>query len=132
MSQKIAKTLLAACAMVALTLGSQAYGADKVKIGFLLKTMQEERYQHDKADFTAKAQALGADVVFDSANNDEQAQLAKVRKHAGQGLQSHRAATGEYRNGWQNGCGGEQRGGESRWLRLDAGEWPSRPDGHAG
>src|SRR5208283_1721334 len=46
-----------------------AGAADKVKIGFLLKTMQEERYQRDKAAFLAKAKELGADVVFDSANN---------------------------------------------------------------
>lgn len=50
---------------------------DKVKVGFLLKTMQEERYQRDKAAFTAKAEALGAEVIFDSANNNEQEQLAK-------------------------------------------------------
>jgi D-xylose transport system substrate-binding protein len=85
MSQKIAKTLLTACAMVALTLSNHAFSADKVKIGFLLKTMQEERYQHDKADFTAKAQALGAEVVFDSANNDEQAQLAKFENMLAKG-----------------------------------------------
>ena len=31
-----------------------AAAADRVKIGFLLKTMQEERYQRDKAAFLAK------------------------------------------------------------------------------
>jgi D-xylose transport system substrate-binding protein len=53
-----------------------AGAADKIKIGFLLKTMQEERYQRDRAAFLAKARALGAEVIFDSANNDEQTQLA--------------------------------------------------------
>ena len=61
--------------------------ADKVKIGFLLKTMQEERYQRDKAAFIAKAKALGADVVFDSANNDEQTQLAAFENMLSQGVQ---------------------------------------------
>lgn len=51
--------------------------AAPIKIGFLLKTMQEERYQRDKKHFTNKARALGAEVIFDSANNDESAQLAK-------------------------------------------------------
>ncbi|MFZ1830807.1 MAG: substrate-binding domain-containing protein [Candidatus Competibacteraceae bacterium] len=85
MTQKALKTLFAVSAMVALTLGNSAFGADKVKVCFLLKTMQEERYQHDKADFTAKAQSLGAEVVFDSANNDEQAQLAKLENMLAKG-----------------------------------------------
>jgi D-xylose transport system substrate-binding protein len=43
--------------------GSQARACPRrrqIKIGFLLKTMQEERYQRDKAAFVAKAKALGA------------------------------------------------------------------------
>src|SRR3974377_46506 len=59
--------------------------ADKIKIGFLLKTMQEERYQRDRAAFLARAKALGADVVFDSANNDEQAQRASFENMLSQG-----------------------------------------------
>ena len=65
--------------VVALAAGMRlrpAVAADKIKVGFLLKTMQEERYQRDKAAFLAKAKDLGVDVIFDSANNDEQQQLA--------------------------------------------------------
>jgi len=51
---------------------------DKVKIGFLLKTMQEERYQQDKSLFIARAESLGAEVLFDSGNNDELTQLQQV------------------------------------------------------
>lgn len=58
-----------------------------VKIGFLLKTMEEERYQLDKAVFTAKAESLGAEVIFDSANNDEQQQLAKFENMISKGAQ---------------------------------------------
>jgi D-xylose transport system substrate-binding protein len=61
--------------------------ASQPKIGFLLKTMQEERYQRDKADFIAKAKALGAVVIFDAANNDEQAQLASFENMMTQGAQ---------------------------------------------
>ena len=61
--------------------------ADKIKIGFLLKTMQEERYQRDKAAFLAKAKELGADVIFNSANNDEQTQLAAFENMLSQGAQ---------------------------------------------
>lgn len=85
MSRNTFKAFVAASAVAALMLGSSAFGADKVKIGFLLKTMQEERYQHDKADFIAKAEAMGAEVVFDSANNDEQAQLSKFENMLSKG-----------------------------------------------
>lgn len=57
----------------------------KVKIGFLLKTMQEERYQRDKKAFIEKAEALGAEVIFDSANNNEQTQLDKFNNMLSQG-----------------------------------------------
>ncbi len=85
MTQKTFKIVFAASAMVTLALDNNAFGADKVKVCFLLKTMQEERYQHDKADFTAKAESLGAEVVFDSANNDEQAQLSKFENMLAKG-----------------------------------------------
>jgi D-xylose transport system substrate-binding protein len=68
-------------------LANPAAAADKIRIGFLLKTMQEERYQRDKAAFLARAKALGADVIFDSANNDEQTQLAAFENMLSQGAQ---------------------------------------------
>jgi len=63
-------------AVAAVSGSSTVKAAGKTKIGFLLKTMQEERYQRDKAAFLAKAKELGVEVIFDSANNDEQTQLA--------------------------------------------------------
>jgi D-xylose transport system substrate-binding protein len=63
-------------------------GSAKIKIGFLLKTMQEERYQRDKAAFVKKAEALGVEVVFDSCNNDEQTQLAKFENMLAQGCKA--------------------------------------------
>jgi D-xylose transport system substrate-binding protein len=87
MSRITRNALFTVSVVFALTLGHQAFGANKAKVCFLLKTMQEERYQHDKADFTAKAQELGAEVVFDSANNDEQAQLAKFENMLAKGCQ---------------------------------------------
>jgi len=65
-----------------------AGAADRVKIGFLLKTMQEERYQRDKAAFLVRAKALGAEVIFDSANNDEQTQLAAFENMLSRGAQA--------------------------------------------
>jgi D-xylose transport system substrate-binding protein len=59
--------------------------AKSVKIGFILKTMQEERYQIDKALFTKKAESMGAKVYFASANNDEQMQLMKFENMLAKG-----------------------------------------------
>ena len=79
---------LTALAAVAFDLPvNRAAAADRIKIGFLLKTMQEERYQRDRAAFLARARALGADVIFDSANNDEQTQLAAFENMLSQGAQ---------------------------------------------
>jgi len=58
-----------------------------LKIGFLLKTMQEERYQTDKAEFTARAKALGAHVLFDSSGNNELTQLGQFEKMLDEGAQ---------------------------------------------
>ncbi len=65
--------------------GAMSAEAKKVKVGFILKTMQEERYQRDKAIFTKKAESLGAKVYFASANNDEQMQLAKFENMLAKG-----------------------------------------------
>ncbi|HRD50718.1 MAG TPA: substrate-binding domain-containing protein [Candidatus Contendobacter sp.] len=58
-----------------------------VKIGFLLKTMQEERYQIDKTRFIAHAESLGAKVVFDSSGNNELTQLQQFEKMLDEGCQ---------------------------------------------
>jgi len=55
---------------------SLAYGAPK--IGFILSTMQEERYRRDKKVFEETVQKLGGQVVFASCNNSEQTQAAEV------------------------------------------------------
>src|ERR1700731_796701 len=84
----MASLAMASLLAVPVTLSVNPAGAaEKIKIGFLLKTMQEERYQRDKAAFLARAKALGADVIFDSANNDEQTQLAAFENMLSQGAQ---------------------------------------------
>ncbi|PTX16697.1 xylose-binding protein [Halanaerobium congolense] len=58
----------------------------EIKVGFLLKTMQEERYIKDRDAFIEKAEEEGADeVIFDSANNDENEQLSKFENMLTQG-----------------------------------------------
>lgn len=49
--------------------------------------MQEERYQTDKALFMARAEALGAQILFDSSSNDELTQLRQVEKMLEEGIQ---------------------------------------------
>ncbi len=77
-------------AIIAMAASATAFSAGSataadVKIGFLLKTMQEERYKRDRAAFITRAEALGAEVIFDSANNDEQTQLAKFENMLAKG-----------------------------------------------
>lgn len=52
--------------------------ADKIKIGFVLSTLQEERYQKDQKYFLDEAKKLGFEPIMVSANNNEQTQTAKV------------------------------------------------------
>src|SRR3954451_21266745 len=79
-----ASFILALCA----TLMSSAAYAKPVKIGFILSTMQEERYQRDKKVFEETAKKLGAEVVFASCNNSEQTQAAEVDNLLSQGIQA--------------------------------------------
>lgn len=58
-----------------------------IKIGFLLKTMQEERYQTDKTQFITHAESLGATVLFDSGGNNELTQLQQFEKILDEGAQ---------------------------------------------
>jgi ABC-type xylose transport system substrate-binding protein len=57
-----------ACAILPIAQGALA---GSVKIGFLLKTMQEERYRTDKHLFIARAESMGTTVIFNSSANDE-------------------------------------------------------------
>ncbi len=86
LSNTVLSGLVALSVFTSLILGSaMSAEAKKVKVGFILKTMQEERYQRDKAIFIKKAESLGAKVYFDSANNDELMQLAKFENMLAKG-----------------------------------------------
>ncbi len=85
LSISIVSVMVATFVVASLLFGHVREAEAKVKIGFILKTMQEERYQIDKATFTKKAESLGAKVYFDSANNDEQMQLAKFENMLAKG-----------------------------------------------
>jgi D-xylose transport system substrate-binding protein len=58
----------------------------EIKVGFLIKTMQEERYKNDRDAFIEKAKELGADeVIFNASNNDENEQFSNFENMLVQG-----------------------------------------------
>lgn len=75
------------CVLAGLFSATQAFaGEGTVRVGFLLKTMQEARYQTDKSLFMARAESKGAEVVFDSSDNDPLRQLQQVEKMLEDGI----------------------------------------------
>lgn len=60
--------------------------AKKIKIGFSLPTLREERYQRDRDAFVAEAKKLGAEVLVQAANNDENLQNSQVENLITQGI----------------------------------------------
>ncbi len=80
-------TRLAGCfGLAAIVAGAAAAQEARPRIAFLLKTMQEERYETDRALFTRFATELGGEVVFGSANNDEELQLSQVEEYLDDGV----------------------------------------------
>ena len=79
-------TQLFVCATCCVLCG-EAATAQPIKIGFLLKTMQEERYVTDQAIFLARAEVLGAEVMFESSGNDELSQVQQFEKMLEEGCQ---------------------------------------------
>jgi D-xylose transport system substrate-binding protein len=55
------------------------------KVGFILGTMQEERYARDRKAFEEHVRKLGGTVLFASCNNSEQTQAAEVDRLLGEG-----------------------------------------------
>lgn len=76
------------CLLVLLVLLSALPAFAGPKIGFILSTMQEERYQRDKAVFESTVKKLGGEVVFASCNNNEQTQAAQVDNLLSQGVKA--------------------------------------------
>lgn len=76
--------LLAALAALA----PVARAADQPKVGFVLATMNEERYQKDKAYFEEAAKKYGVKVVFAACENSERTQAAKVENLLAKGVKA--------------------------------------------
>lgn len=80
------KTLVTLVCLLLLT--SSALASGKIKIGFVLSTFQEERYQKDQKYFLEAAQKLGFEPIMVSADNNEQTQTAKVENLLSQGVKA--------------------------------------------
>ena len=59
---------------------------NQIKIGFSLGTLKEERWIKDRDIMMARARELGADIIVQNANNDDQDQLKQVRYLLDQGI----------------------------------------------
>ena len=54
-------------------------GEKKIKIGFSLGTLKEERWIRDRDILMAKAKEMGAELIVQNANNDDKDQLKQVK-----------------------------------------------------
>ncbi|MDD2706921.1 MAG: substrate-binding domain-containing protein [Verrucomicrobiae bacterium] len=60
--------------------GGRAFGTvDKVVVGLSMDTLKEARWQSDRDLFVARAEALGAKVLVQSANSDDTRQIQDVK-----------------------------------------------------
>ena len=59
---------------------------DKLVIGFSLGTLKEERWLKDRDILIAKVREMGADIIVQNANNDDQDQLKQVKYLLEQGI----------------------------------------------
>ncbi len=76
---KFKPLLLSACAL--LLLASQPGYSQQIKIGMAIDDLRLERWQKDRDIFVKKANALGADVFVQSANGNEETQMAQIREY---------------------------------------------------
>ncbi|MGH9948200.1 MAG: substrate-binding domain-containing protein, partial [Pyrinomonadaceae bacterium] len=61
-------------------------GEKKIRIGFLMDTFQQERWQKDKAMFEARVRELGAEVITQSAEGDDEVQMKQAESMLTQGV----------------------------------------------
>jgi D-xylose transport system substrate-binding protein len=66
--------------------GGSATVGGKIKIGFSMDTLLEERWQKDRDMFKAAAEALGAEVEIMAANGDDAKQISQVETLISQGV----------------------------------------------
>jgi D-xylose transport system substrate-binding protein len=75
--------LLSACSS---SLPGPAATQHRIRIGFLLDTLQEERWQRDRDLFVGRARELGAEVLVQSAAGDDDLQLSQAENMLRRGV----------------------------------------------
>ncbi|MDQ6421554.1 D-xylose ABC transporter substrate-binding protein [Paenibacillus sp. LHD-117] len=66
--------------------GNPVHSDGKIRIGFSMDTLVEERWQKDRDLFEAAVEALGAEVVIMAANGDDAAQISQAETMISQGV----------------------------------------------
>ncbi len=66
--------------------GKTSAQSGTLKIGLSMDDLRLERWQHDKDFFVQKAKELGAEVLVQSANGDDQTQLSQCENLLSQGI----------------------------------------------
>jgi D-xylose transport system substrate-binding protein len=66
--------------------GDPAGKAGKIKVGFSMDTLKEERWLKDRDLFKAAVEALGAEVVIMAANGDDAVQISQAETMISQGV----------------------------------------------
>jgi len=59
---------------------------DPVRVGFLLTSLEKERYHKDRAFFTREAEKLGVQVRFESSRGDASVQIEQARQVLSEGV----------------------------------------------
>ncbi|HJT23496.1 MAG TPA: D-xylose ABC transporter substrate-binding protein [bacterium] len=84
---KIKITVILAGFLLALGAGGCVKQSGKgVKIGLSLDTLKEERWQHDRDLFVQRAKELGAEVLVQAANSDDQLQNSQAENLLTEGV----------------------------------------------
>jgi D-xylose transport system substrate-binding protein len=97
-TNKTVRPLLVICGIVLIALGlactrnpggsgnSSNAGSGHLRIGLSMDTLKEERWQHDRDLFVARAKELGAEVLVQSANGDDRLQNQQAENLLTQGV----------------------------------------------
>lgn len=68
------------------SVGSERAKSGKIRIGFSMDTLKEERWQKDRDIFVERAEELGAEVIVQSADGKDDVQLRQVESLLTQGI----------------------------------------------
>jgi D-xylose transport system substrate-binding protein len=82
----ISLLMIAGCTKQESTTAKTPQKGKAIKIGLSMDDLRLERWQHDRDLFVAKAKELGAEVVVQSANGDDQTQFSQCENLISQGV----------------------------------------------